>query len=230
MKGLLVDVFGKRPESITVIHNDCLPVKRLPERQRAKLKRELGLQRGRVGLFNISRFSPDKDVRTTVKALGALRSGGVNNFKCFLIGYGEQQRSILEMIAAHDLEDSVVVLPGTTDVGPILNVGDFGILSSRREGGIPYVLMEAASLGKPMIASATGGASEFIQDGQNGILFPGGDVNALADRIHQLIRDRRLVARLGRKAQAKYRSAHASGKSVEQILAVYDELLKERAQ
>ena len=43
---------------------------------------------------------------------------------------------------------------------------------SEREGGVPVVLQEAASVGLPMIATAVGGASEIVLDGKTGTLLP----------------------------------------------------------
>ena len=64
----------------------------------------------------------------------------------------------------------------------LFNIADFMVLSSRREG-LPYVLLEAASIGKPHIATDVGGVAEFITDGESGVIVPPGDPEKLADAI-----------------------------------------------
>ncbi|MDP2709038.1 MAG: glycosyltransferase, partial [bacterium] len=64
----------------------------------------------------------------------------------------------------------------------------------------PYVVLEAESLGKPVIASAIGGLKEMVADGENGFLFEAGKVKSLALAIDKLSRADR--EKLGRQALA----------------------------
>jgi len=56
-------------------------------------------------------------------------------------------------------------------------------------------------MGKPLVMSAIGGAAEQVRDGENGYLFPAGDVGALTAALHKLA-DRRHCAELGVRARA----------------------------
>ena len=49
------------------------------------------------------------------------------------------------------------------------------------------VIVEAMACGKPVIASQTGGIPELIEDGQDGILVPPGDVQALAQAMSRFV-------------------------------------------
>ena len=59
------------------------------------------------------------------------------------------------------------------------------LLTSRKEG-LPYVILEAQSVGVPVIASKTGGIPEIVQDKVNGFLCPVGDVAAFARALNSL--------------------------------------------
>lgn len=62
--------------------------------------------------------------------------------------------------------------------------------------------LEAMALGRPVIGTRDNGFSEFIRDGENGLLVGRGDVDELAEAIDRLLADGDLRARIGREAQS----------------------------
>ncbi|GJQ22065.1 MAG: glycosyl transferase [Bacteroidia bacterium] len=223
VKEMLLTSYGKHPDSVTVIYNDPQPMEKISSERRRELKKTYGIGTQTV-LFSVSRFAPEKDIGTALRGLKILKQRGVENVKYLLVGHGELHGSVLDMIKAYGLEDWVHVLPATSDVGAVMSIGDVGILSSRTEGGIPYVVLEAASLGKTVVATATSGAMEFIHHDHNGMLYPVGDAEKLADCVQQLIRNKSLKKTLGRQALVRYRQFHLKNRSIEHILAVYEKL------
>ena len=69
-------------------------------------------------------------------------------------------------------------------------------LPSYREG-LPKVLLEAASCGKPIIATDVPGCREIVHDGENGVLVPLKDANSLADAIKELVNNPNKRERMG---------------------------------
>jgi glycosyltransferase involved in cell wall biosynthesis len=63
--------------------------------------------------------------------------------------------------------------------------------------GLGVVLLEAMSYGVPVVASRTGGITDIVEDGTNGILVEPGDPDALAAALERLARDPVLASRLG---------------------------------
>jgi glycosyltransferase involved in cell wall biosynthesis len=63
--------------------------------------------------------------------------------------------------------------------------------------GIPRVIMEAAALGVPAVASDVKGNREAVADGRSGLLVPLGDVPALADAVAGVLADPERARRLG---------------------------------
>ena len=66
------------------------------------------------------------------------------------------------------------------------------------------VVIEAMALGKPVIASASGGPTEIITDGENGLLVPYGDTDALANAVLHYLDDQEFARSVG--AAARQRS------------------------
>lgn len=73
------------------------------------------------------------------------------------------------------------------DVAPIMREADLFVLPSLDEGGVPLVLLEAASLHIPVVASRVGGIPELLRHEENGLLVPPSDPTALADAIVRLL-------------------------------------------
>jgi glycosyltransferase involved in cell wall biosynthesis len=79
------------------------------------------------------------------------------------------------------------------------------VLASRTDA-MARVLLEAMAAEKPIIASAVDGIPFYIKDNENGLLFPPGDVEGLAQRIVMVLESPELAARLARSA---YERVHA---------------------
>jgi L-malate glycosyltransferase len=73
------------------------------------------------------------------------------------------------------------------------------VVASQQEV-LPYTVLEAMSLGCPLVATAVGGIAEIVVDGQNGLLVPSQDVKAMVAACQALLDDHAVAARLGRQA------------------------------
>ena len=87
-----------------------------------------------------------------------------------------------------------------SDVADIYIKSDIAILPSYREG-LPKSLLEAASLGKPIITTDVPGCRDVIEDGVSGILVPLKDHHALAAAINKLASSKKLRDQMGQKAR-----------------------------
>jgi glycosyltransferase involved in cell wall biosynthesis len=76
------------------------------------------------------------------------------------------------------------------------------LLKRERAEGLPVVLLEAMAAAKPVIASRTGGFTDVIIDGDNGLLFEPADQEMLARRLRQLLAEPETRERLGARAGA----------------------------
>ena len=86
--------------------------------------------------------------------------------------------------------------------------------------GQPLVMMEAAALGLAIVSTTINGVTDFITDGDNGLLTAPGDAEALANRLLQLVSDPVLAARLGQNARTKVQDYTWDG-AADKVLKAY---------
>ena len=84
-----------------------------------------------------------------------------------------------------------------TDVRPALGAADVFVLPSYREG-MPNSLLEAGAMGLPSVTTNIPGCAEVVIDGDNGLLVPPKDEDALTQALRRLATDRPLTETLGR--------------------------------
>jgi glycosyltransferase involved in cell wall biosynthesis len=94
--------------------------------------------------------------------------------------------------------------------------------------GLPNVLMEASSTGLPCISTPVGGVGELIRDGENGVLVPPDNADALAAAIVALARDPQLRHRLGKAASRRIAADFDHRRSVETLLELFGRLVPPR--
>jgi glycosyltransferase involved in cell wall biosynthesis/peptidoglycan/xylan/chitin deacetylase (PgdA/CDA1 family) len=101
---------------------------------------------------------------------------------------------------------------------------DVVVLPSYREG-TPRVLLEAAAMGKPAVATDVPGCREVVEHGENGLLVPPRDATALADAVQQLLADDLLCANLGTAGRQRMEDHFDERDVVTQTLRIYSQMV-----
>ena len=87
--------------------------------------------------------------------------------------------------------------------------------------GVPKVLLEAASVGRPIITTDHAGCREAVSDGESGVLIPIKNVQATADAIAALLNDREKMEAMSKNAHALATQEFDVESVVERTLKVY---------
>ena len=109
---------------------------------------------------------------------------------------------VVGLVAALPRPDSVLIVGEVPDVATYVADADVLILPSDDPEPFGLVVIEAFSLGRPVIASRAGGPLEIIEDGVSGWFFEPRDVDALADLLRGL--DIAEIRRAGGRAREVY--------------------------
>jgi glycosyltransferase involved in cell wall biosynthesis len=124
------------------------------------------------------------------------------------------------------LGDAALMLGFRDDVTDLLAAADVVLLPTRMDA-FPTVLLEAAAVGVPAVATAVGGVPELVVDGVTGLLVDGpptaGDVSTALER---LLADAPLRERMGRAANERFRERFTAARWAERCRAVYDAVLR----
>ena len=130
----------------------------------------------------VARLSCQKGIPLLIEAAARLKKDG-HLFTIELVGGGEMQREIVEMIKEYDVQDTVLVTgwANSQEIVQRLLAANAMILPSFAEG-LPVVIMEALALKRPVIVTAIAGTPELVNN-ECGWLIPSGSVDALSEAM-----------------------------------------------
>jgi len=173
-----------------------------------------------------SRMLRDKGVVEFVDAARLLRKWKVN-CRVVLVGGpdpGNPATVTIEELSSWVNEGILEWWGQRAEMEKVLPLAAIVVLPSYREG-LPRVLQEAASVGRPIVATDVPGCREVVHEGENGYLVPPRDHVRLAEAIRRLVEDPELRARMGANSRRMAIKEFRIEKVVESTLSVYDELL-----
>lgn len=196
-----------------------------PERYEVKkkadlLRKELDIDDSIV-IGYVGRLIPAKGLTYLISAVKQIQS---EHFKACLVIVGDgPQRKNLEMIAK-DLGVRTIFAGWQADPLAYYALMDIFALPSFFEG-LPNVILEAMSMGKPVVATDVGGASDLVRNGENGFLVPPKDVESLASAIKTLVFDVDLRLKMGRVSRNIVKKNFDFDSIVSKIEKIYEEAL-----
>ena len=120
-----------------------------------------------------------------------------------LVGEGKEEPNLRNMVSELSLRDRVIIKPNKKDVISEYLQSSIFALSSRYEG-LPMVLIEAQSLGLPVVAfDCQTGPKEIVIDGETGFLVEQNNVELFAQRLSELMSNSELRQQMGVRAKTE---------------------------
>ena len=188
---------GIAPEKIKILPRGLDTGLFHPEKKQADFWKKRGLLEGEVGAIYVGRVSREKNLDLFAAACRRLLAAGVK-VRPLIVGdgpYAEMMKELLpegiytgslhrEELAAAYASADLFVFPSTTDT--------FG-----------NVVIEAQASGLPVIVSDVGGPKDLVEDGTDGRITKGLDLDALTSAIRQLVEDAPLRQRMGVASRAR---------------------------
>jgi glycosyltransferase involved in cell wall biosynthesis len=189
-----------------------------------KKRAELGLPLqgpivGTVTIMN-NHKAVDDIVRAAPKVLEAMPDAHF-----LLVGDGELLPTVRALVQQLNLEDKVT-LPGLRrDVPELLAIMDVFAHMAWYEI-LPRAILQSLATGTPVVVAQTGSLEEIIKDGENGILVPPHDPDALAEALIKLLRQPELLQRMGRVARESVAAHFTLEAMVRSTEVLYNELIE----
>lgn len=201
IQNAMVDM-GIPQEKIDLIYNavnlDVASIKG----NRGDLTERYGIPKDAVVCLAAGRLAWAKAHDDLIYAVAKARKGNENLY-CLIAGEGELQEKLLEQISRLQLGKFVLLL-GHLEHQELLShlqASDIYVMPSRSEG-TPVALLEAAALGKPIVASNIGGIPELVTNEVHALLTEPGNVDSLSLALLKIAGDAKLADRLGKQARA----------------------------
>jgi glycosyltransferase involved in cell wall biosynthesis len=215
------------PDRIRFIHNGILPRPVTETRSQFLKRRELPENR-----FIVSVIANLEERKGHIHLLEAIRymkesdPGGLLPL-CILEGTGPLEDRLKACVREMDIEGHVVFIAHEEHIFNLMHASDCLVLPSIKDEDLPNVILEAMSLGKPVIASDLAGIPEEI-DTTSGFLVPPGDYRMIAGGILRLMADEPLRISLGRNAQNRFRENFTHERALKDYCLLYRQLQEGR--
>ncbi len=179
----------------------------------------------------VGRMLWHKGVREMVEAARILKHDG-ENIRIVLVGAPDEQNPASvprETLEGYNKEGIVDWQGQRSDIVEVWKNAHIALLPSYAEG-TPKSLLEAAAMGRPLIAFDAVGSRDVVKTNETGILVPFGDVHALTEAIKTLAHDRDLRLRLGKGAREAVETTYSSQKIGESLVRFVKKITTEQNQ
>jgi len=178
---------------------------------------------GEAVLVHLSNFRPVKRVQDVIRIFA-----GIANevpAKMLMVGDGPERSSAEWLAKSLKISDRVHFLGKYDQVNQLLPAADLMLMPSELES-FGLAALEAMACEVPTIGTAVGGVPELIQDGITGLLFPVGDVDAMAQAAVALLKDRDRLQSMARAARQEAQRKYCSTRVIPQYEEFYRSILR----
>lgn len=191
-----------------------------------KIREQYGIASDTIVVGTIAVFRFQKRLKEWIDVFKATeeKHPGIRGI---IVGDGMLKDEIHAHLEATGMKDKII-LPGLqTEVKPWLSAMDIFMMSSVFEG-LPIALLEAMSMECAVVSTDAGGVKEVIRDQQDGLLVKVEEWPKLQEALSRLITDPAQIKNYGSRARQRIQDSFSMQNMVQQIEALYDEVLKNK--
>jgi glycosyltransferase involved in cell wall biosynthesis len=171
------------------------------ERKDTNCRQKLGISNDDIIITFVGRLIYAKGAQDLISALSRIKNTAPNA-KLLIVGDGPYRTELEKLARQTDCHSSILFLgqKNQDEVIDVLSATDIFVNPSYSEG-LGISVLEAASIGLPIIATDVGGTREIITTDKTGILIKAGDVEQLAEELLRLCANTELREKLGENAR-----------------------------
>lgn len=177
----------------------------------------LGDGSGGFALF-VGRLSQEKGIELLLSARKRLRT----TILLKIVGDGPQSNRVIE--ATKDCGIDYLGHLSQDQVRQLMEQASFLIHPSFCYENCPLAIVEAFSVGLPVVAAGQGSMASIVEDGRTGLHFRPGDAEDLAAKIEWAVGHREQMASMGREARAEYLAKYTPERNYEMLTQIYSQV------
>jgi glycosyltransferase involved in cell wall biosynthesis len=188
-----------------------------PPADRAVVCGEWGLPPETPLVLSVGRLVPVKNPALAIEAVAAVPEAAL-----VFVGEGPLLGELQEQARSAGVEDRVISAGLREDARALIGAADVVLLTSRGEG-LPLVALEALAAGVPLVATDVQGVRELLTDGEDALLVPPENPEAVAAALRTALFDTTLRAKL-REGASRTAGQYQESEMVERYLRLYEQL------
>jgi glycosyltransferase involved in cell wall biosynthesis len=192
---------------------------------RAEMRRRFGIEDGELVVGTVANLRPQKRYPDLLRAARQVVAAGLP-VRFLAAGQGPCEGEIRSLHAELGLGDRFRLLGYLPEPAQMLAACDVFVLTSAYEG-LPLAIMEALTLGLPVVATDAPGINEAVRDGVEAVLVPPGRPDLIADALIRVLTDDRRRALMA-SAALERSSEFDVGEAVRHIEDIYREVIERR--
>lgn len=221
--------YGMPPASITVIERgvdmQAFDPAHADQTFIETFKRDHGLD-GKFVVSSVGRITQLKDYESLIRSASRL-AADLPALRVLIVGgvHSEKQAyaaSLKQLAKKEGVDDRVVFAGSQSKIAEVYALSDAVVNASLKMGNVGRTVVEALAMNTPVIATTWPGLDNLVEDGRNGYVIPTQNPQALADAIRKL-HDQQL-----NNVRETVPREYTLESMVDRVIAVYEDLLRER--
>ena len=178
---------------------------------------------GEAVLVHLSNFRPVKRIQDVIKIFA--RVAQEVPARLLMVGDGPERSSAEWLAKSLQISDRVQFLGKQDHVNELLPAADLMLMPSEMES-FGLAALEAMACETPTIGTNVGGVPELIQNGVTGLLFPVGDVDAMAAGAIALLKDRDRLKAMAKAGRAEAQRTYCASRVIPKYEEFYASILR----
>lgn len=211
--------------NVNGIDTDYFSSKAISTKEQLALRKIVNLQEDDFVFIFVGRLVGDKGINELVKAFSQLETP---NSKLLLVGLFESEIDPLDLDVLKEIEtnSNIISVGFQTDVRPYFAISNCLVFPSYREG-FPNVVMQAGAMELPSIVTDINGCNEIIIEGNNGIIIPVKNVEAIVEAMQKLYTNHDFYNQLKQNARSMIQSRYEQSVVWNALLDEYNLLISD---